>query len=140
MGPEPVRSARRHGTPDSLGRHNRLRVKKPLEDLSGVKFKLKDFTATFAQDYIDKCVSVAEASKGLRHGTTNTKETFHGRVKSERTSRALEQADELWSAQLGLQRRLGKSDRLGNRLSDASSDGNGQTSYDWLILTIVVAS
>src|SRR6266566_4725275 len=82
------------GSLGTLGQHGLTRIKRRLEASSGVKFKTKDFRATFGQDYIDRGVDVQAVSKGLCYSATKTTETYYARIRSENAFRAFEDADE----------------------------------------------
>ena len=60
-----------------------MKVKQELERISGVKFKLKDFRATFCQSYIDKGIRTDKVSQAMRHSSTKVTEAFYGRIRSE---------------------------------------------------------
>ena len=68
---------------DFLGQHVLVDIKAELERLSGVKFKLKDFRATFCQTYIDRGIRTDKVSQAMRHSSTKVTEAYYGRIKSE---------------------------------------------------------
>ncbi len=82
------------GSVDFIGVHTLWKIKREVEAISGVKFKLKDFRSTFGQTYIDKEVDTPSVSKALRHSSTKTTEQYYGRIRSEMAFKHLEQADQ----------------------------------------------
>ena len=68
------------------------KVKAEIERISGVRFHLKTFRATFAQIAKDNGASIEAVSRGLRHHTTRTTEMFYARMRHEAAFRELEAA------------------------------------------------
>lgn len=68
-------------------------MKKTVESMAGVKFKLKDFRPTFAQMCIDKDPSLLPAvSRILGHESTRTTEEYYARMRECDAFRQLENA------------------------------------------------
>lgn len=70
------------------------KLKAEIACLSGVRFSLKTFRATFAQMAKDKGARIEAVSRALRHGSTKTTERFYARIRSEDAFRELERAFE----------------------------------------------
>lgn len=68
------------------------KVKAEIELISGVRFHLKTFRATFAQIAKDNGASIEAVSLGLRHHMTRTTEMFYARMRHEAAFRELEAA------------------------------------------------
>jgi len=68
-------------------------IKLRVEQIAGVRFKLKDFRSTFAQRTIDIDPSLLSAvSKALGHRTTITTETYYARIRDAPAIRELQAA------------------------------------------------
>ena len=68
------------------------KLKAELERLSGVRFHLKTFRATFGQSAIDAGVRIEAVSRALRHKSTRTTEAFYARIRTDRAFREIEDA------------------------------------------------
>lgn len=68
------------------------RVKADLERISGVRFHLKTFRATFGQLAIDKGVRIEAVSRAMRHRSTRTTEAFYARIRADRAFQEIEEA------------------------------------------------
>jgi len=85
------------GRKDDFFSSNAFRVmKKRVQEVAGVKFRIKDFRPTYAQMNLDRDPSLlSDVSKFLGHATTKTTEEHYGRIKDRNAFRRLEQA---WDA------------------------------------------
>ncbi len=70
------------------------KLKAEIARLSGVRFSLKTFRATFAQMAKDRHVPIESVSRAMRHGSTKTTERFYARIRAEDAFRELERAFE----------------------------------------------
>jgi integrase/recombinase XerD len=68
------------------------KLKGELERVSGVRFHLKTFRATFAQLAKDNGASIEAVSRALRHASTKTTEAYYARIRGEAAFRELETA------------------------------------------------
>ena len=95
----PSTPTKRTGYVPSFYTHNGFEVLKlEVEQLSGVKFQIKDFRSTFAQSSKDRGVSIEVVSKALGHASTKTTESFYARIRDRDALRELEDA---WSLPIG---------------------------------------
>ncbi len=69
---------------------NILKIK--IENMAGMKFKIKDYRATFCQLAIDKGADLTAVSKMMGHKTTTTTESFYGRIRDDSAIRELRRA------------------------------------------------
>ncbi|MBA3045789.1 MAG: site-specific integrase [Euryarchaeota archaeon] len=67
-------------------------LKIEIEKLAGIKFKIKDYRATFCQLAIDKGADLTAVSKMMGHKTTVTTETYYGRIRDDSAIRELRRA------------------------------------------------
>lgn len=68
-------------------------MKAEVEEISGVKFRIKDFRSTYAQMNIDRDPTLLpDVSKFLGHATTKTTEEHYGRIKDRTAFRRVEEA------------------------------------------------
>jgi len=68
------------------------KVKAELERISGVRFHLKTFRATFGQNAIDAGARIEAVSRAMRHKSTKTTEAFYARIRADRAFREIEEA------------------------------------------------
>ena len=64
-------------------------LKIEIEELAGMKFKIKDYRATFCQLAIDKGANLTAVSKMMGHKTTITTESYYGRIRDDSAIREL---------------------------------------------------
>jgi integrase len=57
------------------------KLKKHIQDISGIDFKIKYFRASFAQIHKDKGVPIETISKALGHSSMETTELFYARIR-----------------------------------------------------------
>lgn len=75
-------------------------IKKSVEEKANldldanITFSIKDFRATFCQQSIDRGARAEAVSKAMGHASTQTTETFYGRM---RTEKALEELNAVWT-------------------------------------------
>ncbi len=67
-------------------------IKVELERKSGIRFKLKDYRATFCQMAIDNGAPLQAVSKVMGHKTTQTTEQYYGRMRDEPAIAEIEKA------------------------------------------------
>jgi integrase len=67
-------------------------LKMDIEKLAGVKFKTKDYRATFCQMAIDKGAELPAVSKMMGHKTTMTTEAYYGRIRDDSAIQELRRA------------------------------------------------
>lgn len=70
------------------------KLKADVERVSGVRFHLKTFRPTFAQNAKDRGAAIEAVSKGLRHSSTRTTEAYYARIRADDAFRELERAFE----------------------------------------------
>ncbi len=68
------------------------KLKALLEEISGVKFKLKGFRSTFCQQAIDGGAKLASVSKIMGHSSSATTEKFYGRIKDKAACNDIQRA------------------------------------------------
>src|SRR2546425_4779369 len=68
------------------------KVKADLELISGIRFHLKTFRATFGQNAIDAGVRIEAVSRAMRHKSTKTTEAFYARIRADRAFQEIEAA------------------------------------------------
>jgi integrase len=68
------------------------KVKADLERISGVRFHLKTFRATFGQNAIDAGARIEAVSRAMRHKSTKTTEAFYARIRADRAFQEIEAA------------------------------------------------
>ena len=59
------------------------KLKRGIERLAGIRFKLKDYRTTFCQYAIDMGAGLSAVSKVMGHKTSNTTELFYGRIRND---------------------------------------------------------
>lgn len=69
-----------------------LLLKAKIEELSGIRFKLKDYRSTFIQMAIDKGAELQAVSKLSGHLTTRTTEIHYGRIRDVHAMQEVERA------------------------------------------------
>ena len=57
------------------------KLKRQVQDLVGIEFKIKDFRASYAQILKDREVNIESVSKALGHSSTEVTEIFYARIK-----------------------------------------------------------
>lgn len=60
-----------------------LLIKANIECVSGIRFKLKDYRASFCQYAIDQGADLQAVSKVMGHKTTMTTESYYGRIRDD---------------------------------------------------------
>jgi len=68
------------------------KLKKKLEEASGVKFQIRTFRATFGQRALDGGARIEAVSRAMRHRTTRTTEMYYARVRPDRALEEVRQA------------------------------------------------
>lgn len=69
------------------------KLKKEIEEISGVEFKLKDFRPTYAQNTIDLDSSLLpDVSTALGHASTVTTQRYYAQISCDRAAQRLESA------------------------------------------------
>lgn len=76
-----------------------VRLKCELEEVAGIRFKIKDFRPTFAQLNKDRNVGIEAVSKMLRHRTTRTTELCYARIRDEK---AFAEAERAWGVGISI--------------------------------------
>jgi integrase/recombinase XerD len=69
------------------------KLKYPLEKEAGIRFKLKDFRSSYAQNLKDRGISIEVVSKALGHTSTKTTERFYARI---RDASVFEEINRAW--------------------------------------------
>ena len=68
------------------------KLKKQIEQASGVKFKIKTFRATFGQLANDNGASIEAVSRAMRHRSTKTTEKYYARVRPDKALNEVREA------------------------------------------------
>ncbi len=68
------------------------KLKKKLEQASGVRFQIRTFRATFGQRALDGGARIEAVSRAMRHRTTRTTEVYYARVRPDRALQEVRQA------------------------------------------------
>ncbi|MEW6069716.1 MAG: site-specific integrase, partial [Candidatus Thermoplasmatota archaeon] len=71
---------------------NFCRLKRKLQEIAGIKFKLKDFRSSYAQMLKDKNVNIEVISKALGHSSTKTTEKYYARIRDSYVSEIINRA------------------------------------------------
>jgi len=86
----PLIPTMKRGSADFYSVNSFQKIKRRIEELSGIRFKLKDFRTTFAQQIIDQKPSLlSHVSKALGHSSTSTTEKHYARVRDDSMIRDL---------------------------------------------------
>lgn len=67
-------------------------LKQEIEKVSSIRFKLKDYRATFCQLAIDLGANLQAVSKIMGHKTSMTTETYYGRIRDDTAIKEIERA------------------------------------------------
>ena len=70
------------------------RLKAEIEERAGIKFKIKDYRASFCQIAIDLGAELPAVSKIMGHSTSTTTERYYGRIRDDTAIKEIERAFE----------------------------------------------